>query len=1078
MSGELRTPERLRLCGFAMEDAQAGETVHVQVRGARLDPNNEAPGPLPSPFGTILEAAKFLGHEPPSDRLFLGSGQVFYEAGEVVEVRYSLAYLTDEQWAQAQAGGGGLVQATAWVSPTPPRLTVQEDGVLTLAAEDEGRTHLSAAVVQLPDPSGTPEGRSFVSVLWDLTENAPAAALAALPPGTPVWGAERTPITWADAQRPSGPVRQSSVETLEQDGWTAHKPILGLAVHNAQAGEPVDVAAEGRLVLDADDGDAIQGNIRLIVACAEALGIQPPGERFRFSGGQVFYRDGKLEEVRLAGLVEVTDYPLGPLTATPVGGGEPVHAEDARFTGQLSWATDSPPQLVFNPEDESFRLLPEDEGRTHLSAIVANGKPRPDKPDEERFVLALLWDLRGNLPENLAALEDEPEQGTRIFPLSSGVTRVDTRAMELLQHVHRLRLPNRWSALPRWEDLAAQEVQRLQDELGEDAFRRDHGRDELLRRREDRHGQVVVQLSPEAERVLKIRAGLGTTGYLYRDPKDGLEYLVRLVQAERGYVEVGLSWYGMAGPLVTDWRQGKVADAERLRQELEQGLLWDDLDTERHRRLDTLLAQVRVWDHGRRVLELALTQAGRQGQNPVVIPAECFPTLLGLQGDEHWKDKVEGCLNGLTHLRSRLRSFDLGRDLYGYGTFLAGWTYRGRGPGAHAEGDYYLELGHQFLGCLQVFESGRRKLRGGVDAITYDWRKKLTGEQRGELGWTQQSRDRGADPASFHVFDAGRVFYNATEGLSPEQENLVRYLEAQLTRRKDNAAKDPETGKPWCRRARGDAEDAHEPRLYDRSFCPLLPADQRFHAALGHFSGNPETGRTLGGTARRAGSTGGPHHGGLLSEMGYLLETGRATHNRSTVQAALEDLRAVVVDYLGGVVVARGPDGSWLTAEQAQGLAWNDLLHGARWFLFLPETWREDRKRRFEERTGYVVTEDEAVARRVREARWAGEGVGPSSPVGAGIGPEGLPLRHRLHMAMKERGLTQGELAQLFGVSQTAVSLWFKGTEPDPDTGAVKGKPIPAELAPLVQRWVETGAAPTEDELAARKTRKPGRRGS
>lgn len=658
-----------------------------------------------------------------------------------------------------------------------------------------------------------------------------------------------------------------------------------------------------------------------------------------------------------------------------------------------------------------------------------------------------------------------PPPERRPVGVSFGITRADARALEFTSGLHQLRLPKRWSNVPQWGDLVNHEVQRL----------RDDGRDDLLLHRQDRDGRVVPRLNAEAERELRVRSGLGSAGFREVD-KDGREYLVRLVQAGGGYVEVGLSWWGLAGPLVEGWLSEAKRDVERVRQEATQLILFEDLERDRQVHLDAMLARVRAWDYGRLILEALLGQVGRQAQNPVEVPAEALRLLLQLEDDSHWKDKVEGALQGLRHLESRLRSHDLDVNLYGYGTALASWEYLGRGSGSHGEGVYYLELGRQFLGCLQVFEAGRRKLRGKVEAVTFDWTRTLPTDERGKHGWTRKSRAEGRDADRFHVFDAGTVFYNAAEELTPEQDNLVRFLERELTVRRDTAAKAPDSRQPWTRKVGKDAEDAHEPRRYDRTFCPLLPEDQCFHAALGHFTKNAEAGRTLGGTPRRAGKTGGAHHGGLLHELGYLLEPGGATEQRRrVVEAALVDLRTVVVDYLGGMVTARALDGAWLTAEEAQGLPWEALVYRTRWFLFLPETWREDRKQRWEERTGYRATEDEAEARAIREARWAGEEDLPS-PVGGRVGPEGLPLYQRLHMAMRERDLTLQAVGDLFGVSKQAVSLWSKGTEPNPETGAVSGKPIPAELRPLVERWVTTGEPPTPDELAARRTRRSGRR--
>jgi hypothetical protein len=875
---------------------------------------------------------------------------------------------------------------------------------------------------------------------------------------------------------------------LKEDGWTPESPLIGLAMTAAVGGEEVAVKVAGHWVFSmAEHETACVSTIRTIYECAKALGWDVP-DPFYFHSGQVFWANKRVVEVRLYGYYQ---HPDGAAAAEAKG--EPIY---------LAFVTNSLPLLQVQ-EDGSLQLDPADEGRTHLSACMVR-RPKPDNPQEEEAFASLLWDLDANrsdakvappgeedeAPAESAALTvpflDEAKTegqrttaGSRLVPfgLSFGPTRAEAQAHYFVKNLHQLHLPRRWQTIPRWDDLVAEEIQRLQEDFGEDAFRRDAARDEKLRRRTDRQGREVVSLAPEAERGLRIRSGLGSAGFRAVDPKSGREYLVRLVQFGAGYLEVGLSWFGRAGPLVDEWREQRTKEAEQAQREALQGVPFENLADEERGRLDAMLARIRCWDYGRKILEAVLGQVGRQAQNPVVVPAEELRVLLGLRDDRNWKEKVDGALEGLRYLDSKLRAIDLDRVLYGYATALTSWTYIGRGPGGgHGEGEYFLEVGQQFLGCLRAFESGRRKLRGGLDAVTYDWSREVPADERAALGWTRKSREGGKEAERFHAFDAGRVFYHAAEGLTPEQDRLVDFLERELTLRQNAAAKDG-AGQPWTKRVRSDAEDANEPRLYDQTFCPLLPEGLRFHGALGHFTKNAECGRTLGGTARREGPFGGAHYRGLLAEMGYLLEPGGATeHRRQAVEDALQDLRAVVVDYLHGLVVARGPSGQWLTAEEAQGLPWDALVNKTRWLLFLPETWREDRRRRWQEKTGFLPTEDEAEARRVREARRAGEDEAVPAQVGPGVGLEGSPLYVRLHVAMKGRGLTQGAVAQLFGVSQPAVSLWFKGTEPDPETGAVKGKPIPVELRPLLERWVTTGEPPTADELAARRTRRSGRR--
>jgi predicted ATPase/transcriptional regulator with XRE-family HTH domain len=88
-------------------------------------------------------------------------------------------------------------------------------------------------------------------------------------------------------------------------------------------------------------------------------------------------------------------------------------------------------------------------------------------------------------------------------------------------------------------------------------------------------------------------------------------------------------------------------------------------------------------------------------------------------------------------------------------------------------------------------------------------------------------------------------------------------------------------------------------------------------------------------------------------------------------------------------------------------------------------------------------------------------------------GPTALPLQARLRATRRARGLSLAAVGALFGVSHVTVSRWEAGMEPD-RTGTVRGKPIPSELVPLVRRWIEAGATPAPEDLAARTTARSG----
>ena len=734
-------------------------------------------------------------------------------------------------------------------------------------------------------------------------------------------------------------------------------------------------------------------------------------------------------------------------------------------------------------------VVDEDEHRAYFPVVVGlafdgeGGDPTTwSEADRRQFWEELLGSLReqiGAPPRPKQGGETKAETGTfpapvaamkKTFPLAFGRTVMDSSSLEFLRQLHKVRLPaTRWASLPSWDELQEEEVRRLREEEGEAAFqdfRRKTGDPEerraLLRRVYKDGGKTEeVRLTTEGEKRLQIRQGMGK-GFRYFDRQAGKEYLVRLFQVGKGYLRVGLSWYGMAGPWVEEWNRELQKQTAAIAAGKTPRSLFEDLDQESRDRVDRLVRRAQILADGRRLMEAVLGQVGRQGRNPVRIPAVTLRTLLKLTTDKDWKARVEGGLGALRACEFGVRSFDM-ETVKGYGNFLAEWWYRGAGPGDHGEGDYFLHVTPGFLGCLTVFESGKFRLSSGREVTGYNFGKTLTKEEKKALGWGRG----GKAVSTFSGFDAGRVFYSAAQGLTSEQENLVAFLEAELTRRKDPAASPRKAAQ-----VKRTAKDANEPRLYGRKDCPLLQDGKLYHGALGHFRRSPETGRSLYGQRTRSSATGGGHTEGLLSVLGYSLPPGAAHKERKkVVRQALEDLKAVVVDYLGGVVAARH-GGKWLSLEEASRLPEKDLGRKTKWSLFLPETWREDQKRtweaRMEERAArgeephaWTVTEDPVEAERARELLLEDvEGT--------------TPLRHRLRAARLERGLSLAHVGDLFGVSKVAVSKWETGTEPDEEDGVVRGRPIPAELEAAVLRWVETGEAPTAEELASRKTRRAG----
>ena len=741
-------------------------------------------------------------------------------------------------------------------------------------------------------------------------------------------------------------------------------------------------------------------------------------------------------------------------------------------------------------------VVNEDEHRAYFPVVVGlafdgeGGDPTTwSEADRRQFWEELLESLReqiGAPPRPKQGGETKAETGARAatgtFPdpvavkpgsryLLEGASRIDKRAAELVAHVENLTLPRKWSAVRKWDELVQEEIERLELEHGEEAFedlrkktRDENARGPLLRRRYKPGGEELVTLAPEAEEALLASVGHKGFRRVQKD-EDGAsrEYLVKRFKAGTGYLEARLSWYGMAWPLVDEGREKAKEDLEALRDRLRQGNLFEDLDEKTRAGLDSRLRLLESVRDARHVMDLVLHRFGRDGENPLHLPAWELRTLLECENDTDGFRRVRGCLRALQEVRFALeaRGTGAGTARRVFGPFLGEVSYVPRGPGEHTDGDFYLNIQPHFLGCLRVFGTAHYKLRDARKILAFDWGKDLSKEERKEL-----------EEGFVKGFSALAPYYDRAKGFTPAQRRLRAWIERSITLRKDYASKSMKAAK-----VKPAAADADEPRLYGRNFCPLLPPEALFHGALGHFKKNPESGRTLYGTSTAPTRTGGAHAAGLLAEMGLYLNRGAAKAQRAeTVRKALEAFRAVVEEAYGGTVAARH-GGKWLSLEEASKLPEEELGKRTSWCFFLPRDWSEKRaadleayhaERHARGEVPYIVkvTKDRDVAAKAHEDL-AGERRGGD----VGLGSE--PLRIRLYAARKDRKLSQADVGELFGVSQRTVGLWEAGPDLD-EKGRPKGKPIPAELVPLLLRWVETEEAPTAEELASRKTRRAG----
>jgi len=716
-------------------------------------------------------------------------------------------------------------------------------------------------------------------------------------------------------------------------------------------------------------------------------------------------------------------------------------------------------------------------------------EPAKWKPDEQEAlweaIFHLIWRLQAELKEGAEeekAQEDAPpaeetkaetettftdETGPpRTFPLAlPSCARMSNEAERIIRHVHRVRLPSKWSTLPRWEHLVQTEIKDRLDNEGDRAFEDIRGttgdpeeRGPLLIKRHKAGGGEEIVLSKEAIRNLKEKHGLGR-GFIARNDL-GQEHLVRVFQtANHGLLEISLSWAGLAGPLVTEWTDNAQKELKATRRQWQTTLLFDDLDAEEQRRLDRLMEQARIWDDGRRVMEMILGQVSAQQRNPVEIPAEAFRVLLWPDKartrtySSQWRRRVEGILSALRSMTFQYRTYG-GESHKGEGNFLGEWNYVGLGKGSHGDGVYVLDVQPGFLGCLRLFESTKTRLRSGREALYLDFGKDLSKDQKGEL----------SGQGGYLTFDAGRAFYNSAAGFSPSQENLVKWIDHELTKKRDRARKENKG-----RQVRPNAPDANSPRVYDRAFCPLLPEGRAYYGTLGHFDKNPEAGFTLGGTGSRLSR----HTAGILAEIGYRLPSGPwCVRKDEVLKDALGDLKAVVVEYFGGVVAGRLVD-HWIPLDRFRDLNEKELCHKLKVLCFVPEDYRSKHRANFEEATGYRVTEHLSEAERAAWEVVDEEEDMEVQPETAAV-PEipdnipsvhnafrGLPLRERLQEVMKRRQVSGAVLADLLDVSKMTISRWLRGK-----------KPIAEDAVPLLVRWIESGTAPTAEELAARQRRK------
>ncbi len=611
-----------------------------------------------------------------------------------------------------------------------------------------------------------------------------------------------------------------------------------------------------------------------------------------------------------------------------------------------------------------------------------------------------------------------------------GPTRMDKRAADILSHAGGLSLPRKWARIPRWEDLVRKETERLQRECGSDALedkrrrQKEKGCHAFLRHRYEAGGESVVELTRVAEDSLLSRIGSKCYRRVVRDD-DGItrEYLIKRIVRGSSILEVRLSWYGQAWPLIQGGRAKAQSALKLFQTRMRQPLLFEELEEERRRELDGALRFMEAIRNARTVMDAVLCAFGQDGKNPLLIPAWRLRNLLKCEQDPEGFKKIRGCLMALQEIRFSIRASGTAArpSIHTFAPFLSQVEYSARGSGAHTDGDFLLSINPFFIGCLRVFEIAHN--RDKQDVLIYDWGKNLSKDERKVL-----------KDGFLKGFSALAPYYDASKGFTDYQSNLRRWMESQITLNRDGAKRD--------RRAvvaKANESNANEPRLYGHDFCSLLPEGKSYIGALGYYSNDrhPEIGRTLFGSNSC--------RGGLLEVLGYVLPSGRANLRKAAVtNAALQDIKAVVEAAMAGVIAARQPTGKWLSWDEAVKIQEQESLNRLTWYFFLPPNWREKLAQDFEEHQAQRYERGEVdYLVKVTTDRLTAE-----------------PLRKRLHDTRRGRNLSLAAVGAIFGVPRQTLFKWESGS-----------RSIPVGFAEIVNQWVRTGEHPSSDVLPSQEVR-------
>jgi hypothetical protein len=154
-------------------------------------------------------------------------------------------------------------------------------------------------------------------------------------------------------------------------------PLAGLATHDAEGGELLDVNTRGAVAQDPRDRET-QKNVSRLLTLARAAGLELP-QGFAFGAGEVFYEGRRLVEVRLRGWVVNGERATKWVRSIAIG----------------SSPTEAGPR--FEVRDGGIVMADEDRARTFMAAVIVG------TADGGRLLVS--WDLH----ENVAGESTRPQ---------------------------------------------------------------------------------------------------------------------------------------------------------------------------------------------------------------------------------------------------------------------------------------------------------------------------------------------------------------------------------------------------------------------------------------------------------------------------------------------------------------------------------------------------------------------------------------------------------------------------------------------------------------------------------------------